>query len=60
MARDPVCGMELDTESAPANSEYNGHTYYFCSEECKEDFEMNPERYTGQPSSQSGSSGTQY
>ena len=60
MARDPVCGMEVDVENAPASTEYNGQTYYFCSEECKEDFERNPERYSGQPSSQHGSSGTQY
>ncbi len=60
MARDPVCGMEVDVENAPASTEYNGQTYYFCSEECKEDFERNPERYSGQTSSQRGSSGTQY
>jgi YHS domain-containing protein len=52
MVRDVVCGMELDPDSAPAETEYNGEIYYFCSEECKQDFEKSPERYTGQPSSQ--------
>jgi len=60
MARDPVCGMEVDAGDAPASTEYNGQIYYFCSEECTEDFERNPERYTGQSSSQRGSTSTQY
>lgn len=39
MARDPVCGMEVDEETAPASTEYKGQTYYFCSQACKEGFE---------------------
>ena len=43
--RDPVCGMMVDPANAPASGEYDGQTYYFCSVECREAFEMSPERY---------------
>lgn len=43
--RDPVCGMTVTYESAKARSEYNGQTYYFCSMDCKEQFDKDPERY---------------
>lgn len=45
MAKDPVCGMEVDEEKAQAKSEYQGKTYYFCSEHCKMQFEKEPEKY---------------
>ena len=47
-ARDPVCGMTIDTESATARAEWNGQTYYFCSSQCATAFEATPERYTSQ------------
>jgi YHS domain-containing protein len=34
-ATDPVCGMKVDREKA-LTAERDGHTYYFCSEHCKE------------------------
>ena len=43
--KDPVCGMELTYETAQARSQYNGQTYYFCSLECKETFDKDPEKY---------------
>jgi Cu+-exporting ATPase len=43
--KDPVCGMMVEPESAAATSEYNGKTYYFCSVDCKEEFEEDPESY---------------
>ena len=46
--RDPVCGMTVTYESAEARSEYNGQTYYFCSMDCKEQFDKDPERYIRQ------------
>jgi Cu+-exporting ATPase len=46
--RDPVCGMEVTYETAQARSEYGGQTYYFCSLECKESFDKEPEKYVGQ------------
>lgn len=45
MAKDPVCDMEVDPEEAPAKTEYNGETYYFCAPGCKNKFEENPEKY---------------
>jgi len=46
--RDPVCGMEVTSETAAATSEYQGHTYYFCSIADKETFDKNPEKYVMQ------------
>lgn len=43
--KDPVCGMEVTYESAQARSEYDGETYYFCSLDCKETFDRDPEKY---------------
>ncbi|HEY7632330.1 MAG TPA: permease [Thermoleophilaceae bacterium] len=36
-ATDPVCGMKVDKERA-LTAEHDGHTYFFCSEHCKEQF----------------------
>jgi len=44
-AKDPVCGMEVDAGTARRKSEYQGKTYYFCSDYCKQEFDGNPERY---------------
>ena len=43
--KDPVCGMMVDEDTAPATSEYNGKTYYFCSLDCKEEFDADPTAY---------------
>lgn len=45
---DPVCGMAVTYDTAQARSEYNGQTYYFCSLDCKEQFDKNPEQYVQQ------------
>ena len=45
MARDPVCGMDVDEQSAAATAEYQGKTYYFCAPGCKKAFEKEPEKY---------------
>jgi len=45
MVKDPVCGMMVDPETAPAKSEYKGQTYYFCAPGCKVAFEKDPEKY---------------
>ena len=44
-ARDPVCGMTVDTATAAARLEYRGTTYYFCNPRCLERFRAEPERY---------------
>lgn len=44
-SKDPVCGMTIDRETAPARIEVRGQTYYFCSPECARTFAADPERY---------------
>ncbi len=39
MVKDPVCGRILESESAAGQSEYAGDTYYFCSPDCKGEFD---------------------
>jgi Cu+-exporting ATPase len=43
--KDPVCGMEIDPATAAGNEEYQGTTYYFCSESCHERFVGDPEKF---------------
>jgi YHS domain-containing protein len=45
MAKDPVCGMEVDPQTARHTSEYEGTTYYFCAPGCKKAFEAEPQKY---------------
>lgn len=45
MATDPVCGMDVDEANAAVTTDYQGTTYYFCAEECKEAFESEPNEY---------------
>ena len=40
----PVCDMQVDPQTAP-KSEFQGHTYYFCSLACKREFDENPREY---------------
>ncbi len=44
--RDTVCGMSVDEQRAAGRSEYEGQTYYFCSQSCQAKFDQNPEQYT--------------
>lgn len=45
MTRDPVCGMQVDEKQAKAKAEHQGQTYYFCSDQCKQRFEKNPQQF---------------
>lgn len=50
MARDVVCGMEVDEATAEWTSEYKGVMYYFCAPGCKSSFDKDPEKYlSGSP-----------
>lgn len=42
MAIDPACGVEVDPTDPNATTTYQGKTYVFCSEGCKEHFEADP------------------
>src|SRR5207249_5850445 len=44
MAIDPVCGMTVDEQKAPATAVYQGTSYYFCAPGCKRTFEADPPR----------------
>jgi P-type Cu+ transporter len=46
MATDPVCGMQVETESAKYTFDHAGQTWYFCSKGCMLDFSEQPARYT--------------
>ena len=43
--KDPVCGMDVDTEASVLSYEYEGRTYWFCSRGCLLDFKDDPEKY---------------
>ena len=45
MSQDPVCGMTVDPERAPAKAEHAGKSVYFCCARCAEKFRADPERY---------------
>jgi Cu+-exporting ATPase len=45
MAKDPVCGMNVDEKTAKLKSNYMGKTYYFCATSCKTTFDKNPAKY---------------
>jgi YHS domain-containing protein len=45
MVKDPVCGMDVDETKAAATSVYEGTTYYFCAQACKDAFEKAPAKY---------------
>jgi YHS domain-containing protein len=47
MAIDPVCGMEVVERTTLERAVHEGATYYFCSRECREEFEASPEDYVG-------------
>jgi class 3 adenylate cyclase/YHS domain-containing protein len=47
-ARDPVCGMRLDSSDVTTGSTWQDKSYSFCSLECARIFAKSPDRYTGE------------
>ncbi len=47
MVECPVCGMTIDSESAPASATFDAQTYYFCSQGCRDQFLADPGSYVG-------------
>ena len=45
MARDPVCDVDVDEQTAAVNAEYQSRTYYFCAPGCKKAFEKGSHKY---------------
>lgn len=40
IVQDPVCGMNVETDRAPAQGVYGGKPVYFCSESCQKKYEL--------------------
>src|SRR6267143_6684480 len=47
--KDPVCGMIVDPQKSAPKVEHGGMNYYFCSAQCAERFEKNPENFLAAP-----------
>ena len=46
MTTDPVCGIEVDERmNSEYQSQFAGKKYFFCSEECRKEFEDDPAGY---------------
>ena len=48
LTADPVCGLPVSIKKAEQTrmkSVYRGKTYYFCSAECKDRFDQDPDKY---------------
>ncbi|RPJ85083.1 MAG: YHS domain-containing protein [Acidobacteria bacterium] len=44
--------MNIDPSKAKGKSEYEGKTYYFCSDGCKKKFDGDPKKYVQPPPNQ--------
>ncbi|MCS3727283.1 Cu+-exporting ATPase [Bradyrhizobium betae] len=42
---DPVCGMEVDPDTARHKAEHGGQSFYFCSDRCRTKFVEDPAKY---------------
>jgi P-type Cu+ transporter len=45
MTTDPVCGMRIDEKESEIQTQFAGRKYFFCSEECRQEFEDDPGGY---------------
>ena len=45
IVKDPVCLMDVDTESTPWTARIGEREYFFCSDKCRLEFESAPSRY---------------
>ncbi|MEX1309388.1 MAG: heavy metal translocating P-type ATPase, partial [Candidatus Sulfomarinibacteraceae bacterium] len=45
MAKDPVCGMDVDPTAPKHRAEHEGEEFFFCSAGCRAKFVDHPERY---------------
>ncbi len=43
--KDPVCGMDVDTEMSQLSLEHEGRTYWFCGRGCLLEFRDDPAKY---------------
>ena len=45
MTIDPVCGIEVDEKNSEFQAQFAGKKYFFCSDECRKEFEQQPNEY---------------
>lgn len=45
MTIDPVCGMTIDERNPQFETKFAGKQYFFCSEECRQEFEDHPDEF---------------
>jgi Cu+-exporting ATPase len=45
MTTDPVCGMKVDDKRTEFYTQFAGKKYFFCSENCRKEFEAAPDEY---------------
>jgi P-type Cu+ transporter len=42
---DPVCGMQMEPDAVASETSYEGTSYYFCSGNCRKQWDADPARY---------------
>ncbi len=45
MHTDPVCKMQVSEDNAEATAQQSGKTFYFCSQQCADQFKREPQKY---------------
>jgi YHS domain-containing protein len=45
MTTDPVCGMKVDEKGSEFHTQFAGKKYFFCSENCRKEFEADPDEF---------------
>jgi Cu+-exporting ATPase len=45
MTTDPVCGMRIEEGRTEFHTNFAGQRYSFCSEDCKLEFEADPDEF---------------
>ena len=43
--KDSVCGAKVNKEKSSDTYDYKGKTYYFCSEQCRDEFSRSHKKY---------------
>jgi uncharacterized protein len=51
---DPVCGMQVEIAHALARATFDGQTYFFCADRCRERFSADPGRFIAKTRSSEG------
>lgn len=45
MTTDPVCGARVDEKHPECQTLFAGKKYFFCSDECRKEFEEQPDEF---------------